>query len=120
MWRVSVVFADQPLVQPQLPSKLYVLRTANHSFSQFGPLSLDADELVVTASRDLPGNTEISINYVGDLMFASRAERQAGLEKWKFLCRCDICSLTSQVPAGGPSTNRLKTKVSLHFYQCSC
>jgi len=71
----------------------------NHSCnpnSQFGPLSLDADELVVTASRDLPGNTEISINYVGDLMFASRAERQAGLEKWKFLCRCDICSLTSQ------------------------
>lgn len=71
----------------------------NHSCnpnSQFGPLSLDGDELVVTASRDLPGNTEISINYITDLMFASRTERQARLEKWKFLCSCDICSLTAQ------------------------
>jgi len=55
-------------------------------------------QMVVTASQDLPANTELTINYIPTFQggLASRADRRQRLQSWEFHCSCCLCSLAGQ------------------------
>jgi len=75
------------------------------------------DTVVVKAIKDIPENTEVTINYLSNdsTVIGSRAERQKVFEKWLFSCKCEVCSLVGDDLAKNEEI-RLKLKVHLESW----
>ena len=91
--------------------------------NEIGP----GDTIVVKAIKDVPEDTEVTINYLSydPIIIGSRAERQEELlERSGFSCKCEVCSLSGDDLAKNEEI-RLKLKVHLESWnlmndKCFC
>lgn len=74
---------------------------------------------MVRAARDIPAGAELSLSYLGPLLFAPAAVRQAELRQlWSFDCRCSRCKAEERYAGSSSSGSSLAQLLQETYTAC--